>query len=164
MTQPPAQPKIYHIAHIDRLPSIIADGFLWSDSVVARRSKPGTTIGMSGIKTRRLNSGIRCHPGLHVGDCVPFYFCSRSVMLFLIYQANHPELNDRGGQEPILHLEADLHAAVDWAERQARSVGRLLFPMLALTISRTVATSVSCMRSTGPRSRLGRGRVVAFPR
>ena len=28
---PPAQPKIYHIAHFDRLPSIIADGSLWCD-------------------------------------------------------------------------------------------------------------------------------------
>lgn len=27
----PAQPKIYHIVHVDRLPSIIADGCLWCD-------------------------------------------------------------------------------------------------------------------------------------
>lgn len=25
----PAQPKIYHIVHVDRLPSIVADGCLW---------------------------------------------------------------------------------------------------------------------------------------
>jgi hypothetical protein len=24
----PPQPKIYHIAHVDRLPSILSDGFL----------------------------------------------------------------------------------------------------------------------------------------
>jgi ssDNA thymidine ADP-ribosyltransferase, DarT len=125
MTQTPAQPKIYHIVHIDRLPSIIADGSFWSDSVVARRSKPGTTIGMSGIKARRLTLEIQCQPGLHVGDCVPFYFCPRSVMLFLIYQSNHPELNYRGGQGPIVHLEADLHAAVrncyQWCEAPANN-------------------------------------------
>ncbi|MDI6750467.1 MAG: DUF4433 domain-containing protein [Rhodocyclaceae bacterium] len=28
----PPQPKIYHIAHVDRLPSIAADGFLWCDT------------------------------------------------------------------------------------------------------------------------------------
>ena len=42
MTQPPAEQKIYHILHVDRLASVrTADGFLWSDSVVARRSESG---------------------------------------------------------------------------------------------------------------------------
>ncbi len=27
----PAQPKLYHIVHVDRLRSIVADGHLWSD-------------------------------------------------------------------------------------------------------------------------------------
>ena len=61
---------------------------------------------------------MKCHAGLHVGDCVPFYFCPRSVMLYLIYQANHPELTYRGGQGPIVHLEFDLHRVVQWAEAQ----------------------------------------------
>jgi hypothetical protein len=43
----PPQPKIYHIAHVDRLPSIVADGFLWCDAEVVRRAPAGTTIGMS---------------------------------------------------------------------------------------------------------------------
>ena len=34
-------------------------------------------------------------------------------MLYLIYRANHPELDYRGGQGPIVHLEADLCEAVD---------------------------------------------------
>jgi hypothetical protein len=50
MPTPPAQPKIYHIAHVDRLPSIIGDGGLWSDAVMIQRPGLGTTIGMSGIK------------------------------------------------------------------------------------------------------------------
>ena len=82
----PAQPKIYHIVHVDRLPSIIADGYLWCDAEILRRVPPGTTIGMSSIKQRRLNElTLTSHSGLPVGDCVPFYFCSRSVMLYLIY-------------------------------------------------------------------------------
>lgn len=39
-------------------------------------------------------------------------------MLYLIDRCNHPELTYRGGQEPILHLEADLHAVVRWAQQQ----------------------------------------------
>ena len=119
----PAQPKLYHIVHVDRLRSIVADGHLWCDREVLRRasqgSEPGTTIGMSSIKHRRLNAlKLASHPDLFVGDCVPFYFCPRSVMLYLIERANHPELTYRGGQAPILHLEADLHAVVRWAQQE----------------------------------------------
>lgn len=63
---------------------------------------------------------MSCHPGTMVGDYVPFYFCPRSVMLFLIHKANHPDLTYRGGQEPIVHLEADLHEVVEWAARKGR--------------------------------------------
>ncbi|PZP55639.1 MAG: DUF4433 domain-containing protein, partial [Azospira oryzae] len=120
----PAQPKIYHIVHVDRLASIIRDVFLWCDAEMQRRAQQGrasgTTIGMNGIKERRLTLPLNSHPGLHVGDCVPFYFCPRSVMLYIIHQANHPELSYRGGQEPIVHLEADLHATVQWAQSSGR--------------------------------------------
>lgn len=120
MTVPVPDPvKLYHIVHLDRLPSIVADGFLWCDAEVVRRAPVGTTIGMSSIKQRRLNELLlSSHPDLHVGDCVPFYFCPRSVMLYLIHQGNHPELAYRGGQGPILHFEANLHTVVTWANAQ----------------------------------------------
>lgn len=118
---PPARPKIYHIVHVDRLSSIIRDGCLWADSVVSARQKAGTTIGMSDIKRRRLTElQLDCHPGLFVGQCVPFYFCARSVMLYLIYCANHPELSYRGGQEPIVHLECDLYDSIRWSTGAGR--------------------------------------------
>lgn len=118
MTVPP-QPKLYHIVHVDRLPSIVADGGLWCDAEILRRAPSGTTIGMNAIKQRRLNElTLTSYPDLYVGDCVPFYFCPRSIMLYLIYQANHPELVYRDGQGPILHLECDLHATVAWAGQQ----------------------------------------------
>ena len=116
----PAQPMIYHIVHADRLASIVADGHLWCDAEVIQRDLPGTTIGMSTIKQRRLSRSLTSHPGLHVGECVPFYFCPRSVMLYMIFMANHPDLDYRGGQEPIVHLEADLHQVVNWADTYDR--------------------------------------------
>ncbi|MER2540963.1 MAG: DUF4433 domain-containing protein [Azonexus sp.] len=116
----PAQPKIYHICHVDRLPSVVASGGLLSDADIQQQALPGTVIGMNNIKQRRLNElTLASHPGLHVGACVPFYFCPRSVMLFLIYRQN-PELTYRGGQGDIVHLEADLHATVTWANAHAR--------------------------------------------
>jgi hypothetical protein len=73
---------------------------------------------MDNIKKRRLNElTLVSHADLHVGDCVPFYFCPRSIMLYLIHQANHPELKYRGGQESIVHIEADLRASVAWAQQ-----------------------------------------------
>ena len=113
----PTSIKIYHILHVDRLPSILADGSLWCDRVIRQGNSQGTTIGMSSIKNRRLCLLLSSHPGLHVGDCVPFYFCPRSVMLYLIYKGNHEELTYRGGQGPIVHLEASLDNVVAWANK-----------------------------------------------
>jgi len=117
---PPAQPKIYHITHVDNLPSIIADGGLVSDAAMIEQGGPTTAIGMSDIKQRRLVLPVKCHTGNHVGDYVPFYFCPRSVMLYVIYCANHENLTYRGGQGPIVHLEADLHEVVSWADDSNR--------------------------------------------
>lgn len=53
---------------------------------------------------------------MKVGDYVPFHFCPRSVMLYVIHRGNKPGLTYRDGQDAIVHLEADLHAVVRWAE------------------------------------------------
>ncbi len=120
MPSPPASPKIYHITHVENLPRILADGCLFSDAVINQSGGPSKTIGMSTIKQRRLSLPVKCHPGDKVGEYVPFYFCARSIMLYIIYQGNHPEVSYRGGQGPIVHLEADLRAAVDWAVQKNR--------------------------------------------
>lgn len=110
----PATPKICHIVHVDRLPSIIEDNCLWCDAEVLKRRRPGTEIGMNSIKQRRLTTPLSSHPDLCVGDCVPFYFWPRSVMLYVIAQRNK-ELTYQGGQAPIIHLIADLRQTVAWA-------------------------------------------------
>ncbi|AUC96110.1 DUF4433 domain-containing protein [Bradyrhizobium sp. SK17] len=121
MTQLPVQPKIYHIVDVDRLPSIIAHGRLLCDSEMVKLQLPGTTIGMGSIKTRRLRLPVTCYANAFVGDFVPFYFCPRSVMLYVIHCANNPELTYKGGQGPIVHLEADLHTVLQWANANNHS-------------------------------------------
>lgn len=116
MSEPPANPRIYHITHVDNLSSILAAGGMESDAKRARLSKENTNIGMMEIKKRRLVLDVPCHPGAKVGEYVPFYFCPRSIMLYLIHMGNHPELGYTGGQKPIVHLEADLHAVIAWAD------------------------------------------------
>jgi hypothetical protein len=118
--QIPANPKIFHIVHVDRLASIVSQGSLWSDAAVQSAQLPGTTIGMSTIKARRLAKTLNSYPDLHVGDCVPFYFCPRSVMLYMFHMNNHPEITYRGGQTPIVHLQADLYQTVRWANQNGK--------------------------------------------
>jgi hypothetical protein len=117
----PARPSVYHITHVNNLVRVIADGALWSDAVMVARGGPASPIGMNSIKQRRLEElRVKCYPETLVGEYVPFYFCPRSIMLYLIYMANHAELTYRGGQGPIVHLEADLLEAVAWADAQPR--------------------------------------------
>lgn len=109
---------LYHIVHVDRLPSIIEDGFLWSDREVRERASPGTAIGMSHVKERRLRTSLTSHPTLMVGSCVPFYFSARSEMLYMIHRANNDDILYRGGQEEIVHLVFDMYDTVDWAKEE----------------------------------------------
>lgn len=112
--------KIYHICHVDRLSSIIGAGGLFSDAIVQKNGLAGTVVGMNHIKERRLKElQLASHPGLFVGQCVPFYFCTRSVMLYLI-SSQSGELEFKGGQGSIIHLEADLQRTVAWAEANNR--------------------------------------------
>lgn len=111
--------SIFHIVHIDRLESIATGYGLLSDAIM-RNHAAGTTIGMNDLKDRRLTLPVKVHPGLMVGGCVPFYLCSRSVMLYVLHCANHPQLAYRGGQRPIVHLEANLGEAIAWAEANGR--------------------------------------------
>ena len=90
----------------------MVDGVLWSDAERLRQNLECQVVGMGEIKRRRLEElEVGCNPGTKVGEYVPFYFCFRSIMLYLLYMSNHPDLTYRGGQRPILHLEADLRTS-----------------------------------------------------
>jgi hypothetical protein len=114
----PAEPKMYHITHADNLPRILEAGVLWSD---AKRLELGIAceiVGMSSIKQRRIQElSVSCHPGTKVGHYVPFYFCPRSVMLYILHMGNHPDITYRGGQRPMVHLQIDVAQAVAWADK-----------------------------------------------
>jgi hypothetical protein len=117
---PPAKPCIYHITHLDNLAGILDDGVLLCDARIVERGGSAATIGFPHIKQRRLTLPVRCHPDTNVGDYVPFYFCARSVMLYVIHQGGQGSLGYRGGQAPVLHLEADLQNVMNWANGQGR--------------------------------------------
>lgn len=102
---------IYHITHIDNLPKIITAGGLWSDSRMKQFQAGEVVIGYDHIKQARLEKDVPCHPGTKVGDYVPFYFCPRSTMLYVINKGN-AHLSFKGGQEPIVHLISTVELVV----------------------------------------------------
>ena len=112
MTIPIEDRLIFHITHIDNLPAIIADGCLWSDHQALARTNRRTIIGYETMKRRRLEeSRVSCHPTTFVGQYVPFYFCPRSVMLYVINRRNS-ELTYHGGQDRIVHLVSKIGVAI----------------------------------------------------
>ena len=122
MTSVPDSPKIYHITHIDNLPGVLERGCLWSEARCLEENWQCTVVGMSQIKRRRLQEiVVSCHPGTTVGQYVPFYFCPRSIMLYILHMGNHLDLDYHGGQRPIIHLQADLKHVVRWANESGRS-------------------------------------------
>ena len=118
----PRYPKIYHIVHVDRLESILNGGYLYAASEVNRMGLVGTTLGDENIKRTRSRKSLDHFPDLTVGDCVPFYFCPRSVLLYKNWMAGRgtstgrstPE--NRGGEDKVVHLVADLSAVVKRAD------------------------------------------------
>ena len=117
MAHVPDHPKIYHITHLRNLPQIVEAGVLWADAKRLELGLDCAVVGMPNIKRRRLEDlPVTCHPDTKVGEYVPFYFCPRSIMLYILHMGNHPDLSYREGQRPIVHLQADLMATVRWAD------------------------------------------------
>jgi len=111
-----AQILIYHISDVENLPSILNNGRLYSDAIMAQRNP--TVIGYNHIKERRLTQiTVPCCNDRFVGEFVPFYFCPRSPMLFTINQGNTGR--PPGCQKTIIHLVSNVSLAValgqDWA-------------------------------------------------
>ena len=122
MQEVPENPKIYHITHMSNLSQIIESGFIWSDAKRIELDLDCEIIGMSSIKLRRLQElQVDCFPGTLFGEYVLFYFCPSSIMLYILYMGNLPNLTYKDGQNPIVDLEADLRKTVSWADSQRRN-------------------------------------------
>jgi len=80
---------------------------LWCDARRIVRGFPSTNIGYGHIKARRLRRPIRVSAGGVLGDYVPFNFCPRSVMLYVVSQGHE---GYQGGQREIVHLVSSIGA------------------------------------------------------
>lgn len=101
--------KIYHITHVDNLAGIINLDNLWCDAQRIAQGFGNTNIGYSHIKARRMVHPVTVSKGGTLGDYVPFNFCSRSVMLYVVSQGHE---NYEEGQEPIVHLVSSVDSVI----------------------------------------------------
>lgn len=97
--------SVSHITHFDNLTSILGQGCLWSDQKRIELGLTNQNIGYSHIKQRRLVRPVNVAAGGTIGQYVPFNFCPRSVMLFVIHRG-HDDF--KGGQERVLHFISDV--------------------------------------------------------
>lgn len=108
---------LYHITPVENLDSILRLGKIFCDKFMTTL-RPGSHVinGMPHIKQRRLyECRLHSYPDLYVGDCVPFYFCPRSVMLFVIAKKNE-HVSYKKGEDNIVHLEVKLTSVLKWAQ------------------------------------------------
>lgn len=132
-----SDPELFHITHVDNLPSILADGRLHCDAVMATR-QGAVRIGDPAIKSRRLHWTLNLPNSPRVGDFVPFYFCPRSVMLYRVWQG-HSSWN--GGQEEVVHL-------VTRVSRVAGAGGCVFTDSNAATAYHRASTNLGLLSST----------------
>lgn len=101
---------IYHITHINNLPSIIEAGGLWCDAKVNSGEVSAMGIAHEHIKEHRRSRNVDLAPGGNLCDYVPFYFAPRSPMLYAIHKGYVEGYH--GGQDDILHLEAQIEQII----------------------------------------------------
>ncbi len=104
-----ANKQIFHITHVDNLPGIINMECLWCDAQRLARGFVNTNIGYSHIKARRMAHPVTVSEGGTLGSYVPFNFCPRSVMLYVVSQGHE---NYTDGQEPIIHFVSSIDSIV----------------------------------------------------
>lgn len=127
-------PRIFHITHVDNLAGILREGGVWSDAQCIARGLVPTNIGHRHIKRRRLERAVTTRAGGTLGDYVPFNFCPRSVMLYVV---NRGHDDYAGGQTDIVHLVSRVSTATrqgrPWAftDRHAELAHALHFDDLA---------------------------------
>ena len=108
MTYPRPTP-IYHITHIDNLPNILAAGGLRCKSDSSRTET--VSIAYENIQQRRSARAILLDPKGTLHDYVPFYFSTRSPMLYTIAKGNVSTF--QGRQADIIYLASTVQNVID---------------------------------------------------
>lgn len=97
--------NVYHMVHVDRLPSILQRRTLYSDLTLEEMGiSVGTSIAYENIRQRRRETPVEGVADLVIGGCVPFYFGTHTPMLLRARTGKTSGYDYEGGQEPIVYL------------------------------------------------------------
>lgn len=105
----PTPGRLFHFTHISHLASIAESG-LAADDVVQADGRLTIEVGNQEIKAARRSRTVPCGPGGCVADYVPFYFATRSPMLYAIHAGNVPSY--QAGQADLVYLVSDVSKIV----------------------------------------------------
>jgi hypothetical protein len=108
---------LYHFTHVDNLTTILEQGGLLCDRDVMDDGLLAVEVGDTSIKDRRRYMSVPKPPGGSPCDYVPFYFATKSPMLFRISRGGVVQYPD-GDQEPLVYIvtsvEQVVAADLDW--------------------------------------------------
>jgi hypothetical protein len=105
---------IYHMTHVGNLPRIVAEGGLVCDAEAARRELCKQSIAYAELKERRATRPVeklffgQVAAGGVLADYVPFYFATRSPMLYAI-KGGYVE-HYKGKQSDVVYLVSSAEA------------------------------------------------------
>lgn len=100
-------PSIFHFTDIDNLGAILDAGALRCH----RDAATAVDVGNQSIKDNRRRIEVECGPGGKVCDYVPFYFATRSPMLYSIICGNVDGVSS--DQSRLLYFVSSTEAAYD---------------------------------------------------
>ena len=102
---------IFRIIHIDNLHVCLEQGGLWASAAAPAGGPSYRPILDPAIHARRCSRSVPCGPGGTLVDYVPFYFGTRSPMLYRIHTRYNIDYD--GGQEPIIYLVSSCETVRD---------------------------------------------------
>jgi len=97
----PQPTPIIHMTHVGNLDAIFANGALATTASLQAAGAQFNNIAYSSIQAQRAAKRVPCGPGGCLHDYVPFYFTTRSPMLYTINRGNVP---CEGGQDALVHM------------------------------------------------------------
>jgi hypothetical protein len=109
---PRPQPAlVYHFTRLEHLAGVVTHGLL-SDNNAQAAGLLSVEIGNTGIKEDRRRRVVPIPPGGHVADYAPFYFATRSPMMFAIEKGNVPTYQD--GSDRLVYLVSSLERLTEY--------------------------------------------------
>lgn len=100
--------RIFRITHYQNLPFILKNGIVCASSPI--QDPNFVKIGFQSLIDVRAITEVKASPGGVLNDYVPFYFCPKSPMLYVLFKKRVPDFF--GSQEDLIYLVSSVETIV----------------------------------------------------